>query len=79
MTKLGGYMAFILFVHAAVHDANEEQRVRLHKEVRPLLDEMRDRKSETGMKEVMEKVLNVMGPNWTMNDESREWIEKILR
>jgi hypothetical protein len=78
MTKLGGYMAFIFFVHAAIHDADKEQRMRLHKEVRPLLDAMRDKETEIGMREVMDHVLEIMGPNWTMNEESRKWIDTML-
>jgi hypothetical protein len=79
VTKLGGYVAFILFVHAALHDANAEQRVRLRTEVRPLLDVMRDKEAgEEGMMMVMEKIMDIMGKNWKMNDESRQWIESML-
>jgi hypothetical protein len=79
MTKLAGYMAFILFMGAAMHDANEEQRARLNSEVRPLLDAMRAKTAgEREMTAVMEKVLEVMGDNWQMNEESRKWIELML-
>jgi hypothetical protein len=79
MTKLGGYMAFILFVYAAMHDANEEQRARLRSEVRPLLDAMRAKtSSEREMTAVMEKILEIMGDDWQMNEESRKWINKVL-
>jgi hypothetical protein len=79
LTSIEGFMAFILFVGAAVHDANEEQRARLNLEMPPLLDAMRDKESyKREMAAVMEGVLEIMGDDWQMDEESRKWIDVLL-
>lgn len=76
MSKLAGYMAFTLFIHAATVDSNPEQRARLLSEVRPMLKQLRD--DEITIEPIMQKVMDIMGDQWRMNKASREAIDALL-
>ena len=74
-------MAFVLFMGAAFTDAFEWQRKAIREYVGVHLEHMKssDRaKSKEGMIEALKFVQEIMGPNWTPNEEYSRQIEKFL-
>lgn len=74
--NLAGYMAFIVYMNAAITDADELRRVQLRKEIRPLLDEWQHNPKIFPV--IITKIQEIMGDEWVMEEEHKRSIEQLL-
>lgn len=77
--SIGGYLAFNLYIGAAFHDADEDQRYRMRQRLLPQVAqarEVRDNAEAWGVvaKSMLMVVHEVMGPSWAPQGE---WMEAI--
>lgn len=79
---VAGYMAFTLYIGAAVNDGTSEQRIELRSRISPMLESwktLEDRKkSKEMMLSILETVHLVMPEGWRPTGESREYIMMLL-
>lgn len=78
---LGGYMSFVLFIGSAFNDAFEWQRKAIREECSEYLEEMKStdpEKAKEAMKNTLETVQRIMGPDWQPKGEWAESIQRLL-
>lgn len=80
--SLGGYVAFTLWIGAAVHDATPDQRRLIQTQCRPLIERAREVSGNAEewalvAKSIMMTVNHIMGPKWP--GPQGEWLEQIER
>lgn len=73
----GAGLAVTLFVGAAARVATAEQRQRLQAEALPPLRDKALRASEA-YRQSLTKTLEIMGPGWDLDDETKAWIKVLL-
>lgn len=77
MSSIGGWLAFNLYINAALRDANVQQREDLICALRPLVEELRhDKDAATGMIEV---VIRFMGVDWRPTRQDWQFIAALLK
>lgn len=81
---VAGYMAFTLFIGAAWNDASPAQRHQLRTNIRPLLDEFKDKSTSPSrarqlMAVILVDVVRTMGDDWVMPEQWMSQIEALLR
>lgn len=75
--KFAGYLAFTIWVAAAIYDGTPEQRQRLQDEVRPMLKDLRDDKIT--IEPILDTVTDIMGEEWAPKNEWKAWIDKLVK
>jgi hypothetical protein len=79
---LGGYMAFVLFIGAAMNDAFEWQRVAIRQQLGVHLEHMRSddlKEAKTAMAACLSSVQQIMGRNWAPQGQWAQQIEVLLK
>lgn len=76
--SLGGHIAFMMFVGAAMSDGTLQQRKQLREKLPPLLDALRDDGSKVRYRAVLVTVCEVMGKDWMPTGEWMTVIDNML-
>lgn len=68
-------LALVMLIGSALADAGPEQRVRLREEVTVLLQQFRE---DGRMKPLIDKVIEIMGPDWRPTGEWDLFLKNLL-
>jgi hypothetical protein len=71
-----GWLAFTLYLGAAVAEATPDQRAALQREVKPLIAELRE--SNAAAPKILNVVTRVMGPEWHPTGEWEQFISNLI-
>lgn len=82
--SLGGYLAFTLYMAAAMNDGSGDQKRLLHTDLKPLLERMKEVQEdgrEWGLvaQSMLLKVDKIMGPEWQPTAEWRNQIHLLMK
>jgi len=83
MSALAKYLSLTLYVGAAFRAADANQRARLTAELQPNLDQLRNAKPtepllvKNALVGLMTTIAEVMGPEWTVDGKTEEFIRKL--
>jgi hypothetical protein len=76
VANLAGYMAFILLVNAAITDADPIRKQLLRRDIKPMLEQWRTRPTMFPL--IIQRIEEIMGDEWTMDEEHKQSIEQLL-
>lgn len=77
MSSFGPALSVTLFVADAARHATPEQRARLKSEALPPLRDTKLTASEA-YRAVLTKTVEIMGPDWDLDPETKAWIDGLL-
>jgi hypothetical protein len=76
VANLAGYMAFILLVNAAITDADPVRKQFLKRDIKPKLEQWQTRPTMFPL--IIKRIEEIMGDEWTMDEEHKQSIEQLL-
>lgn len=71
---IGGYMAFTLLIGSAVRTGGPDIRERIRREIIPML-----RDKTVTMPEVTARFIEIVGPDWTADEETNRMVDSLLK